>query len=156
MRFPLMDSMRAIAALLVLGTHAAFFSEAFHGRETLQALAARLDSGVTVFFLISGFLLYRPFVAARFASEEPPLARAYAWRRFLRIVPGYWTALTGSAIWLGLGIFSGGFAIYYGLAQIYVHRYSLGGLPQAWSLCVEITFYAFLPLYAWLMRRLPA
>ena len=25
---------------------------------------------------------------------------------------------------------------------------------QAWTLCVEVTFYAFLPLWAWAMRRL--
>jgi peptidoglycan/LPS O-acetylase OafA/YrhL len=155
-RFPLMDSLRAIAALAVVGTHAAFFSQALIHWDTLRALAARLDVGVTIFFLISGFLLYRPFVVARFAKEAPPLARAYAWRRVLRIVPAYWTALTGSAIWLGLGVFSaGGIAVYYGLAQVYFPRYALGGLPQAWTLCVEITFYAFLPLYAWLMRRLP-
>jgi peptidoglycan/LPS O-acetylase OafA/YrhL len=152
-----MDSLRAIAALLVLGTHAAFFSQALVGWDTLQALATRLESGVTVFFLISGFLLYRPFVAARFASDEPPLARAYAWRRLLRIVPAYWTALTGSAIWLGLSIFSAsGILIYYGLGQIYFRDYSLGGIPQAWSLCVEIAFYLFLPVYAWLMRKVPA
>ncbi len=156
-RFPLMDSLRAIAALLVLGTHAAFFSQALVGWDTLQALATRLESGVTVFFQISGFLLYRPFVAARFASDEPPLARAYAWRRLLRIVPAYWTALTGSAIWLGLSIFSAsGILIYYGLGQIYFRDYSLGGIPQAWSLCVEIAFYLFLPVYAWLMRKVPA
>jgi peptidoglycan/LPS O-acetylase OafA/YrhL len=156
-RFPLMDSLRAIAALSVLGTHAAFFSQALAQWDTLRALSARLDVGVTIFFLISGFLLYRPFVAARFASDAPPLVGAYAWRRVLRIVPAYWIALTGSAVWLGLGVFTaGGIAVYYGLAQVYFPSYALGGLPQAWTLCVEISFYAFLPLYAWLMRRLPA
>jgi peptidoglycan/LPS O-acetylase OafA/YrhL len=156
-RFPLMDSLRAIAALAVVGTHAAFFSQALAEWETLRALAARLDVGVTIFFLISGFLLYRPFVAARFASEEPLRTSAYAWRRALRIVPAYWIALTGSAIWLGLGVFTaGGIVVYYGLGQVYFPSYALGGLPQAWTLCVEITFYAFLPLYAWVMRRLPA
>ncbi|MGH2802773.1 MAG: acyltransferase family protein [Thermoleophilaceae bacterium] len=156
-RFPLMDSLRALAALAVVGTHAAFFSQALAEWGILRALSARLDVGVTIFFLISGFLLYRPFVAARFASESPPLARAYGWRRLLRIVPAYWTALTGSAVWLGLGVFTaGGVAVYYGLLQVYFPSYALGGLPQAWTLCVEITFYAFLPLYAWLMRRLPA
>jgi peptidoglycan/LPS O-acetylase OafA/YrhL len=151
-----MDSLRAIAALSVVGTHAAFFSQALAEWETLRALAARLDVGVTIFFLISGFLLYRPFVAARFAGDSQPLTRAYAWRRFLRIVPAYWVALTGSAIWLGLGIFTvTGITVYYGLAQIYFPSYAFGGLLQAWTLCVEISFYAFLPLYAWAMRRLP-
>src|SRR5437588_524161 len=30
-----------------------------------------------------------------------------------------------------------------------------GGISQAWTLCVEVTFYAFLPLWALAMRRLP-
>lgn len=156
-RFPLMDSLRAIAALAVLGTHAAFLSQSLVDSDVLRAFGARLDVGVAIFFLISGFLLYRPFVAARFASDAPPLTRAYAWRRLLRIVPAYWVALTGSVIWLSLaGVFTAsGIFIYYGLAQIYSGPHSLGGLPQVWSLCVEISFYAFLPLYAWVMRRLP-
>jgi peptidoglycan/LPS O-acetylase OafA/YrhL len=29
-------------------------------------------------------------------------------------------------------------------------------LPQAWTLCVEVVFYASLPLWGALMRRLPA
>jgi peptidoglycan/LPS O-acetylase OafA/YrhL len=58
-RFPLMDSLRAIAALAVVGTHAAFFSQALVHWDTLRALAARLDVGVTIFFLISGFLRSR-------------------------------------------------------------------------------------------------
>src|SRR2546421_327911 len=57
-RFPLVDALRAIAALAVLGTHAAFFGGAYEGHTALGPYAQRLDVGVTVFFLISGFLLY--------------------------------------------------------------------------------------------------
>ena len=53
-----------------------------------------------MFFLISGFLLYRPFVAARLRGEPMPFVGAYAWRRFLRIVPAYWVALTATALLL--------------------------------------------------------
>ena len=31
---------------------------------------------------------------------------------------------------------------------------TLSGLSQAWTLCVEIAFYAFLPVWAWAMDRL--
>jgi peptidoglycan/LPS O-acetylase OafA/YrhL len=42
---------------------------------------------------------------------------------------------------------------YYGLLQIYdTHRF-LGAIPQAWTLCTEVTFYLFLPAYAWALRR---
>jgi peptidoglycan/LPS O-acetylase OafA/YrhL len=153
-RFPLFDSLRAIAALSVLGFHAAFF-QLVTSDSPLRPYTAHLDVGVTVFFLVSGFLLYRPFVRARLSEGDPPNVPAYAWRRFLRIVPAYWVALTVVALWLGLsGVFTAtGIPTYYGFLQIYDAGNSLGGIGQAWTLCVEVTFYAFLPLWALLMRR---
>jgi peptidoglycan/LPS O-acetylase OafA/YrhL len=157
-RFPLFDSLRAIAALAIVGTHAAFFAGAYGDGSAVAPYAARLEVGVTVFFLISGFLLYRPFVASRIAGEHAPAAGPYAWRRFLRIVPAYWVALTITVLWIGTdGVFTGsGIPTFYGLAQSYRESTISGGITQAWSLTVELAFYAFLPLYAALMRRLPA
>jgi len=157
MRFPLVDSLRAIAALSVVGAHAAF-PAGIYDDELLRRFVTRLDVGVTVFFLISGFLLYRPFVRARFAGERSPSAAAYAWRRFLRIVPAYWVALTIIAL-VQLDhseIFSvHGFFTYYCFGQVYRPGTALGGIPQAWTLCVEVAFYALLPIWALAMRRLP-
>ena len=62
----------------------------------------RLNLGVTIFFLISGFLIYRPFVNSRMnGAPATPLAR-FLERRFLRIFPAYWLALTLLAIAPGL------------------------------------------------------
>jgi peptidoglycan/LPS O-acetylase OafA/YrhL len=124
----------------------------------LAAYVGRLDAGVAVFFLISGFLLYRPFAAARAAGDTQPHTGAYAWRRFLRIVPAYWLALTAITIWLSLpAVFTlHGVPVFYGFGQIYSASDYAGGIGQAWTLCVEVTFYAFLPLWALAMRRLPA
>jgi peptidoglycan/LPS O-acetylase OafA/YrhL len=152
-RFPLFDSLRAIAALAVLGTHAAVYAAS----PGLMPYAARLEVGVAIFFVISGFLLYRPFVRARLLAERPPRLRAYAWRRALRIVPNYWVALTVTTIVLGTaGVFtlSDG-PLYYGFAQTWTEPTIGGGLSQAWTLCIEVTFYAFLPIWAWAMRRAP-
>ena len=151
-RFPLMDSVRAIALLAVIAAHSSFFMS-LGGSNSLSHL--RFDFSVRVFFMISAFLLYRPWVRARLADWESPSARAFAWRRFLRIAPGYWIALTVIAIWTGLDyVFTGhGIWTYYGLLQVYQPGWAVGGLPQAWSLAVEIVFYAFLPLWGWLMRR---
>ena len=115
---------------------------------------------MTVFFLISGFLLYRPFVAARLRGARPARAPApYAWRRFLRIVPAYWLALTVvGARGSGRAACSppAGIPTFYGLAQIYRETTIGGGLTQAWTLCIEVAFYAFLPLWgAGCMRFLP-
>jgi peptidoglycan/LPS O-acetylase OafA/YrhL len=151
-RFPLLDSVRAIAALSVLVLHALVFAGATRTHTLVAPLAARLDVGVTIFFLLSGFLLYRPFVRARLTGERRPHSGPYAWRRVLRIVPAYWLALAFSALLLHNGVLEReNIPTFFGFAQIYGDK-ALGGLPQAWSLCVEITFYAFLPLWAWLMR----
>ncbi|HEY7630384.1 MAG TPA: acyltransferase [Thermoleophilaceae bacterium] len=157
-RFPLFDSLRAIAAISVLAFHAGIVSGLLSSNSWLKPYAARLDVGVSVFFLISGFLLYRPFTRARLLGESQPQTGAYAWRRFLRIVPAYWVALTIITICLGLPrVFSAaGIPIYYAFGQIYGVHYYLGGISQAWTLCVEITFYAFLPLWAFAMRALPS
>jgi peptidoglycan/LPS O-acetylase OafA/YrhL len=155
-RFPLMDSLRAIAAMSVLAFHAAFFSGLYDSNSVLRPYLEQPSAGVTVFFVISGFLLYRPFVQARLAGGLQPSTGAYAWRRFLRIVPAYWVALTVIGIWLSIGdIVDPGWHIplYYGFGQIYTARTAIGGIGQAWTLCVEITFYAFLPLWALAMRR---
>src|SRR5437899_5944375 len=156
-RFPMFDGLRAIAALSVVGFHAAFFARLGLSNNPLRPYASHLMVGVTIFFLISGFLLYRPFVRTRLAGDPMPGTGAYGWRRFLRIVPAYWVALTVVTIWLALpGVFTlSGVPTYYGFAQIYDAARSPGGISQAWTLCVEVTFYAFLPLWALAMRRLP-
>lgn len=154
-RFPLLDSVRGIALLAVVAAHSSFFMS-LGGSTALSHL--RFDFSVRVFFMISAFLLYRPWVRARLADCEPPSAGAFAWRRFLRIMPGYWLALTVIALWIGLPyVFSGhGIWTYYGLLQVYQPGWAVGGLTQAWTLCVEVVFYACLPLWGALMRWLPA
>ena len=138
----------------MLLTHAAIYSGlATAGGDTAR-YAQRLEVGVAVFFVISGFVLYRPFVAARLDGRPLPLVGRFAGRRALRIVPAYWLALTVSALVLGLaGVFSvSGILTFYGFGQIYSQSTLPGGLVQAWTLCVEVTFYAFLPLWAWGLR----
>jgi peptidoglycan/LPS O-acetylase OafA/YrhL len=156
-RFPLMDSLRAIAALAVLATHAAVFAGLeTAGGTTMGQYAARLDAGVAVFFVISGCLLYRPFVRTRLAGAPAPATGPYAWRRFLRIVPAYWLALTLiTLLWGTPGEVFGwpGLIQYYGVAQAYSVDTFGGGLTQAWSLTIEVAFYIFLPIWAFAMRR---
>ena len=67
-RFPLFDSLRAIAALSIFFFHISFVLHLFSGRAVSPWLA-QLNVGVPIFFLISGFLLYRPFAQARFSGE---------------------------------------------------------------------------------------
>jgi peptidoglycan/LPS O-acetylase OafA/YrhL len=155
-RFPLVDGLRAVAVLLILAFHVAGQQGVAEGK-WWGPFALRLDVGVTIFFVISGFLLYRPFVAARLSHAPRPDILAYARRRALRILPAYWLALTLLAIYPGLdGVFTHEWWVYYGFLQVYDHSWFafFEGLSQAWSLCVEVTFYAALPLLAVLLARL--
>jgi peptidoglycan/LPS O-acetylase OafA/YrhL len=161
-RFPLIDALRALAAIAILVVHVAIFSHVFEGA-FYRRLVAHLDIGVTLFFLLSGFLLYRPMLAARVLGAPRSRVRDYARRRVLRIAPAYWLALTVLAIFPGLyGVFSGNWWVYYGLLQNYPvftidHGCAVNGfrcgIGPSWSLAIEVVFYAVLPLFAFAMAR---
>ena len=154
-RFPLVDSLRAIAAMMVVAAHALAPAGADRDGTFAQPYLARFSVCVAMFFVISGFLIYRPFVRARLLERPRPDLRAYAIGRVLRIVPAYWAALTIIALWLGRDdIFGEQWWAYYSFAQIYIGE-PLGGISAAWSLCIEVVFYAFIPFYALAIARLP-
>jgi peptidoglycan/LPS O-acetylase OafA/YrhL len=159
-RFPLFDSLRGLAAISILFVHVAIFTGAmtdtWHGR-----LVSHLDIGVPFFFLLSAFLLYRPFVAARVENAARPAFGGYARRRFLRIAPAYWAVLTISAVVPGMvGAFTGNWWVYYGLLQNYPIYTAEGtcavnpfrcAVPPSWSLAIEVFFYVLLPFFVVLM-----
>ena len=159
--FPGLEGMRAVAASLVVLTHATFL--AGDARSGWLAQPGRFgDAGVAIFFTLSGFLLYRPFVTAHVDGRRQLPALAFWWRRILRIFPCYWAALT--VLW-GLHTFQPfGFVMgfdlghawwkYYLLLQIYIPALGQGGIAQSWSIATEISFYAFLPFWALLVGAL--
>jgi peptidoglycan/LPS O-acetylase OafA/YrhL len=151
-RFAGFDGLRALAALGVLVTHVALHV-GFVVRDPRGHYFSRLDVGVAVFFVLSGFLLYRPFVARRMDGRSPADTRAYLRNRFLRIFPAYWLALTVLAVVLDTRDRNdfqslGDFIRYFGLLQSYSASTALGGLQQAWTLTNEVAFYLLLPLWA--------
>ncbi len=149
-----LEGLRAVAALSVMGTHLGFAS-GLTFRSHFGAYFARMDIGVAIFFVLSGYLLYRPFIRADLEGRRSPHLGAYFWRRTLRIVPAYWVALAAIPIVLGIDKIRtfGDLVIYGGFLQIYDQGRALGGITQAWSLCTELSFYLALPAYAWLLRR---
>ena len=153
-RFPCFDGLRALAALSVVAVHTTFVS-GFTLRSGLGNYTARLEIGVSVFFVISGFLLYRPFALAHFDGRSVSI-RGFWTRRLKRIIPAYWAAflivtyvMHADKVRHGWG----SLAVYLGFAQIYSPHYVLTGITQAWSLCTEMTFYLALPLWAWALGR---
>ena len=156
-----MDGMRAIAVLSVVLVHT--HCSAAWDLPVVGRLLAHTNIGVTIFFLISGFLLYRPFIAHRGGGAAAPAVVQYAKRRFLRIYPAYWLVLTVLVIAPGLtGVGNGEWWAQYGaradIARSQRARNATSssdcGLAQTWSLVVEVTFYAALPLYVMAAARL--
>jgi peptidoglycan/LPS O-acetylase OafA/YrhL len=143
----------------VVAYHAGTFTGLTAGRgastEGVGPWVQHLNVGVSVFFVLSAFLLFRPFVAAHLSDEPGPAVRPYLVRRLVRIFPAYWLALTVSASVLGLAELGDwwGHLRFYALLQVYWGDTALGGLVQAWSLCTELSFYLFLPVWAALMAR---
>ncbi|MBV9278647.1 MAG: acyltransferase [Chloroflexi bacterium] len=153
--FPACDGLRALAAGSVLLFHVATVTGAVV-RNGSGPYLFQLDVGVDVFFVLSGFLLYRPFVSAHLAGRQPPQIGRYFKRRFLRIFPAYWLALI-AVLYLfhqATSRTTGDGIVFFSLTQIYSGQRIFGGLVPAWTLCTEIAFYAFLPLYAAGMRYL--
>jgi len=109
---------------------------------------------VAIFFVISGALLYLPYARAMRDRRTLPGWRDYARRRAVRILPAYWVALTAVAIGpFHADVLGSDVGRYYGLSQIYDLQTAFGGLKVAWSLCVEVTFYALLPVFAGLVGK---
>ena len=155
-RFPALDGLRAVGALAVLTTHVGFSSGAsLHG--SWGGFLARLDIGVALFFVVSGFLLYRPHAVARLVDVAPPATGPYLWHRFLRIVPALWIAVALAALTLphtaDVGV--GRYLRHALLVQVYVPDQQVAGLTQLWSLATEGAFYLALPLLAAALARLP-
>lgn len=162
-RFELADGVRGIACFAMVVIHVAVFTLTL-GDGLIDRGLVRLDVAFTIFFVLSAFLLYRPMIAHRDGGPRRPGVASYGVRRFLRIYPAYWVALTALAIYPGLLAVSGSnFLGAYTLAGNLDPPYANGecggeifrcGLPQTWSLTVEITFYLLLPAFAWLTDRM--
>ncbi|MBV9802806.1 MAG: acyltransferase [Solirubrobacterales bacterium] len=148
------DGLRAIAALTVLSYHVAL-ANGLTRAGWLAPAWSELKGGVAIFFVISGALLYLPYARAVRDRTGLPDWRGYARRRAVRILPAYWVALTVVAVGpFHARVLGADAGSYYGLSQIYLPRTLFGGIGVAWSLCVEMTFYALLPLFAALAARL--
>jgi peptidoglycan/LPS O-acetylase OafA/YrhL len=157
-----LTGIRAVAALLVVGTHAAYttgkYIEGYFG-----LFCSRMEIGVPIFFVLSGYLLFRPWVKSAATGGPEPSVRRYAWHRVRRIMPAYVVTVLFAYVlyhfraaapnpghtWVGL-------LRNLTLTQIYTSNYlSRGylhqGLTQMWSLAVEAAFYVVLPLLAYVL-----
>jgi peptidoglycan/LPS O-acetylase OafA/YrhL len=174
-----LTGIRAVAAILVVATHAAYTTGKYP-QGYLGLVYSRMEIGVPIFFALSGFLLFRPWVLAAAgrgargtrvtagqpdddaAGQEAPSVTRYAWHRVRRIVPAY--AVTVLLAYLlyhfrtagpNPGHTWEGLFRNLTLTQIYTDNYLYSylhqGLTQMWSLAVEAAFYVVLPALAYLL-----
>jgi peptidoglycan/LPS O-acetylase OafA/YrhL len=156
-----LTGIRAVAATLVMLTHAAYTTGKYtHGYVGL--VYSRMEIGVPIFFVLSGFLLFGPWVRASAAGTGAPSVRRYAWHRVRRIMPAY--VITVLAAYLVYHFRTAGpnpghtwMGLFRNLTftQIYTDNYLFSylhqGLTQMWSLAVEVAFYVALPVLAYLL-----
>lgn len=153
------DFMRAVACLTVLFHHLAqrmnWDINAGPVLNGFRSFAQMGTYGVAIFFVLSGFLLARPFWLAHDQREPMPNLRVYAMRRAARILPGFWLALAVTFV-LSIALFG---AV---LDSQLVLRFVSGALLLAdwhwvtffpvevngplWSISFEATSYVLLPL----------
>jgi peptidoglycan/LPS O-acetylase OafA/YrhL len=155
-----LDGLRGLAALGVLTLHVWMFTvQGAHGRDELVSLlTGELRLGVVLFFVLSGYLLAGPWVASALEARPTPRLGRFAVKRAARILPAYWVAMIGS-FWLLAGsghdyeVSARQLPLFAAFGQNYVAS-AAGRLdPPMWSLVVEVSFYAILPLAGWLLVR---
>lgn len=152
-RFSTLDGYRAIAALVVVTTHVAYYTGVVVVTAWGHALS-RFDIGVTIFFLLSGFLLYRPWSQAALRGSPWPSTRVYLRRRLWRILPAYLVLVIAVlAVMPGIEVHPKHWLSHLTLTQIYWPELLINGLTQSWSLATEISFYLVLPGIAWFVGR---
>ncbi|MFY9264543.1 MAG: acyltransferase [Solirubrobacterales bacterium] len=168
-RVQALDLVRAAAAIAVLTYHVFLYRLPNPSRPSrdgwAEYLVFELRIGLVVFFVMSGYLLYRPLLKAYNDAPRTVSLGAYYRRRVVRIVPGYWLAIAGSIVLLwGVGETPGvrlPEASDLWLFLFFLQNYSRETLltldAPTWTLAVQAAFYlafpVFLPVAARLGRR---
>jgi peptidoglycan/LPS O-acetylase OafA/YrhL len=153
-----LDGVRAIACLTVMGYHISLMSASTNIWDPFS-LTHRLfgsvvyagAAGVTLFFVLSGFLLFMPYARALLVEHTLwPSARRFYLRRAFRIIPAYYACLflliliyhrqyLEPAHWKELALF-----LTFFMESSSITYQQING--PFWTLGVEWQFYMLLPL----------
>ena len=144
--YPALTGMRAIAAYMVFLHHYNPFYPAVYGQSVFQ-FVNEFHVGVTLFFVLSGFL-----ITFRYADSPHFSWKAYLLKRFARIYPIY-LILMGSSFIISTCSESRGIAgdlmlsFFFNISLLkgFFADFIFTGIPQAWSLTVEECFYLLAP-----------
>jgi peptidoglycan/LPS O-acetylase OafA/YrhL len=158
------QGVRALAAGSILLLHIVYFAAPPEHELALgwfgTYLVPHLPLGVTLLFLLSAFLLYRPFAAAVMRETRVPSLRRYLLNRALRILPAYWFILLFTGLVLrtttvlepdggrATGALDDPVLLVVNIAFVQSFHPStlLTGIGPAWALADIFVFYLVLPL----------
>jgi len=163
-RVEALDGLRGLAALGVVVLHVWMFSygDLHHPpKHFWDLVAGELRLGVQLFFVLSGYLVFRPFVAAALDGRPLPDLKRYAVRRAGRILPAYWVALAGSFLLLRhldhpMQVQASTLPTFLLFAQNHFDTTIKHLDPPMWTLAIEVSFYVAVPLAGLLALRLGA
>lgn len=135
-----LTGLRGFAALVVVAVHAS-------GRTDFPEFGIH-GYGPVSLFVLSGFLLYRPWSRWALRSGAAPSLPTFARRRLFRIFPAYLVVLLAVAVMLPASQPNGldGWARAVTLTGTFASDGLRPGLEQTWSLGTELTWYVALPV----------
>jgi peptidoglycan/LPS O-acetylase OafA/YrhL len=159
----ILDSVRAFACLIVIWFHIYRIPRDLHLWDPPPSAHRVLNSflyfgkyGVTLFFVLSGFLLFMPFAKALLFEQTWPSMRQFYLRRVFRILPAYYLSLIlivllfqrqylQSQHWRELGLF---FAFLMDSSHATFKQLN----APFWTLAIEWQYYMLLPVLVLCMR----
>jgi peptidoglycan/LPS O-acetylase OafA/YrhL len=153
-----LESVRALAAVGVVTAHILTLGLAYHALVDTypkRVLFGGGQQGLQLFFTMSGFLLFLPFVRHQMGLSKRPIdLRRYARNRMLRILPLYFTMVTVLIAIGAYGLHRAQMWRYYLFIQEYNSASHARLNAPMWSVAVEVQYYILLPLIAVVIAKI--
>lgn len=153
-RLGALDELRGLLAVGVAGYHLSVWFDVFRTGSALNMAMAKVGNfGVSAFFMLSGFLIFR--LQTWEGVRRGGLGRFYL-KRFLRLAPVFYLAVgLNLAFSLGMGPQPNGRMILENVTLSFGlfhpnHALTVGG----WYVGLVVLLYALFPLLVWLRDRL--
>ena len=148
-KFDALTGLRCIAACMIFVYHNRKYWRAHYPHFLIQ-IFNEFYIGVSIFFVLSGFLIAYNYNKVNVRSGGEYFT--YLLKRIGRIFPVYWLVLTAYDLDPKFGDFEFDPFIYT-LLHGFSERHNLDAIAQAWSLTVEMTFYIFAPFMLFLINK---
>ena len=165
-RYAALDGLRGISALTVFAIHIWIYqlpnTVQLERDSWAKLLLFEGRVAFVMFFVLSGYLLYRAFARAALGRGEPVAVLSYLGRRAARIVPAYYVAILGTLVLLAAAgdvpgrrlVDAADLPVFFLFAQNYSPDTLLKLNAATWTLTVEVVFYLLLPLIGLAALRL--